>query len=42
MKLITYGDNPTKIKYLKSDYINIGLGKKFIDLFQSLMHSKNT
>jgi len=36
MKLITYGDDPSKIKYLKSDYINIGLGKKFIDLFSKL------
>jgi len=33
MKLITFGDDPSKIKYLKSEYINIGLGKKYLDLF---------
>lgn len=33
MYLLTYGDNPSKIKYLKSKYINIGDGKKFKDLF---------
>lgn len=33
MKLITFGDDPTKIIGLKSEYINIGLGKKYIDLF---------
>jgi hypothetical protein len=33
MKLITFGDDPSKIIGLKSDYINIGLGKKYIDLF---------
>jgi hypothetical protein len=33
MKLITFGDDPSKIKYLKSEYVNIGLGKNFVDLF---------
>ena len=33
MKLITFGDDPSKIIGLKSEYINIGLGKKYIDLF---------
>jgi len=33
MKLITFGDDPSKIIGLKSDYINIGLGKKYVDLF---------
>lgn len=31
--LLTYGDDPTRIKYLKSPYINIGLGKKYVDTF---------
>jgi hypothetical protein len=33
MKLVTYGDDPNQIKYLTSDYVNVGLGKKFVDLF---------
>ena len=33
MKLITFGDDPSKIIGLKSGYINIGLGKKYVDLF---------
>jgi len=33
MKLITFGDDPSKIIGLKSEYMNIGLGKKYIDLF---------
>ena len=33
MKLITFGDDPSKIIGLKSEYINIGLGKKYVDLF---------
>lgn len=33
MKLLTFGDDPSKIIGLKSEYINIGLGKKYIDLF---------
>jgi len=33
MLLLTFGDDPNKIIGLKSPYINIGLGKKYIDLF---------
>lgn len=33
MKLVTFGDDPSKIIGLKSEYVNIGLGKKYIDLF---------
>lgn len=33
MKLITFGDDPSKIIGLRSEYTNIGLGKKYIDLF---------
>jgi hypothetical protein len=40
MKLITFGDDPSKIKYLKSEYINIGLGKKYIDLFSKFVAFK--
>ena len=31
--LLTYGDDPKKIKGLKSPYINLGLGKRYIDTF---------
>jgi hypothetical protein len=33
MLLLTFGDDPAKIKGLKSSYTNIGLGKPYIDLF---------
>lgn len=33
MKLITFGDDPSQIIGLKSEYTNIGLGKKYVDLF---------
>lgn len=33
MKLITFGDDPSQIIGLKSEYVNIGLGKKYVDLF---------
>ena len=33
MILVTFGDDPTLIKGLKSPYVNIGLGKKYVDLF---------
>jgi len=36
MKIVTFGDDPSKIIGLKSEYVNIGLGKKFIDLFSKL------
>ena len=36
MILVTFGDDPTKIIGLKSSYVNIGLGKKYIDLFSKL------
>ena len=39
--LVTYGDDPTKIKYIKSDYINVGLGKKFKDLFSKFEELKS-
>lgn len=33
MRLVTYGDDPSQIKYLKSDYMNIGEGDAYIDTF---------
>jgi hypothetical protein len=33
MKLLTFGDDPAKIKYLKEPYINVGLGRRFRDTF---------
>jgi hypothetical protein len=33
MKLVTFGDDPSKIIGLRSEYVNIGLGKKYLDLF---------
>lgn len=33
MKLFTFGDDPTKIRWLKPPYTNIGLGKKYQDTF---------
>jgi hypothetical protein len=31
--LLTYGDDPSKIRGLKSPYINLGLGKRYVDTF---------
>lgn len=31
--LVTYGDDPSKIKGLKSPFINLGLGKRYVDTF---------
>jgi hypothetical protein len=31
--LLTYGDDPSKIKGLKSPFINLGLGKRYVDTF---------
>jgi len=31
--MVTYGDDPTKIKGLKSPFINLGLGKRYVDTF---------
>ena len=36
MHLLTYGDNPDLIKYIKSPYINIGFGQPFVDMFSKL------
>lgn len=33
MELLTYGDDPEKIKGLKSPYVNLGLGKRYVDTF---------
>ena len=33
MHLLTYGDDPSKIAYLRTPYINLGLGKRYIDTF---------
>lgn len=33
MRVLTYGDDPAQIKYLTCEYVNVGLGKKFVDLF---------
>jgi len=33
MRLVTYGDEPLKIRGLKSPYINLGLGKRYVDTF---------
>jgi hypothetical protein len=33
MKLVTYGDDTSKIRGLKSPYINLGHGKRYIDTF---------
>jgi hypothetical protein len=33
MRLLTFGDDPSRIKYLKSNFENIGLKKPFVDLF---------
>ena len=31
--LLTYGDDPSKIRGLKSPFINLGLGKRYVDTF---------
>ena len=31
--LLSYGDDPSKIRGLKSPYINLGLGKRYVDTF---------
>jgi len=31
--LVTFGDDPSKIRGLKSPYINLGLGKRYVDTF---------
>ena len=31
--LVSYGDDPSKIRGLKSPYINLGLGKRYVDTF---------
>lgn len=36
MKLVTYGDDPSKIRWLHEPYINIGLGKQYRDTFSKL------
>ena len=36
MKLVTFGDDPSKIKYLREPFINLGLGKQFKDTFSKL------
>lgn len=33
MILVSYGDDPSKIRGLKSPYINLGLGKRYVDTF---------
>lgn len=33
MVLLTYGDDPSKIRGLKSPFINLGLGKRYVDTF---------
>ena len=33
MLLVTYGDDPSKIRGLKSPCINLGLGKRYVDTF---------
>jgi hypothetical protein len=33
MKLLTFGDDPSKIRGLISPYINLGLGKRYVDTF---------
>jgi hypothetical protein len=33
MRLMTYGDDPSKIRGLKSPFINLGLGKRYVDTF---------
>lgn len=33
MLLVSYGDDPSKIRGLKSPYINLGLGKRYVDTF---------
>lgn len=33
MRLVTYGDDPSKIRGLKSPFINLGLGKRYVDTF---------
>lgn len=36
MKLVTCGDEPSKIRWLREPYINIGLGKQYRDTFSKL------
>lgn len=33
MRLVTFGDDPGLVKYLKTEYTNVGLGRKYVDLF---------
>jgi hypothetical protein len=33
MRLVTYGDDPYKVRGLKRPFINIGLGKRYVDTF---------
>jgi hypothetical protein len=36
MKLVTFGDDSSKIKYIREPFINLGLGKPFKDTFSKL------
>lgn len=36
MKLVTFGDDTSKIKYLRTPFTNIGAGKQFRDTFSKL------
>ena len=33
MRIVTYGDDSSKIRGLKSPYVNLGLGKRYVDTF---------
>lgn len=33
MQLVSYGDDPSKIRGIQSQYVNLGLGKRYIDTF---------
>lgn len=41
MKLFTYGDDESKIRWLRQPYINIGIGKKYRDTFSKFEALKN-
>lgn len=36
MRLLTFGSDPSKVRYLKSNFVNIGFNHTFLDLFSKL------
>jgi hypothetical protein len=41
MKLFTYGDDPTKIEWIREPFVNIGFGKQYRDTFSKFESMKS-